>query len=162
MTDASVVSSKPEDKSFAEKTVAADSIRWKPSKNGSQYCRLDELDEHARSQLKLEDKFTTKIDGYRYTVKNYEVGWLVFRRDLSDIAGNIKKSHEKNYTSSGNIAEIKVFTLDEANKQLCSNQSSFELFGSDPVKVVHDEIKVVMARRIGSTNSLNGEDSNDQ
>lgn len=160
MTDANIVSFQPPDESFAEKTVAADSIQWKPSKNGSQYCRLDELDEHTRSQLKLEDKFTTKIDGYRYTVKNYEVGWLVFRRDLGDIAGNIKKS--RGYSSSGNIAEIKVFTLDEANRQLCNNQNSFELFGGDPVKIVNNEIKVVMARRIGSQSSLNGGDSNDQ
>jgi hypothetical protein len=130
---------------------------WRQSKNGSEYCHYIDLQESIRSQLQQEDKFTKTIAGSRYTVKNYDGKWLVFRRDL---AANMEKSYDQ--TSSVNVIEIKVFTLDEANMQLCNNQNSFELFGSDPVKVVHDEIKVVMARRIGSTNSLNGENSNDQ
>jgi hypothetical protein len=159
MTDTNFISSQPKDKSFAENTEI-DSIQWKPSKNGSQYCQLDELGEPVRSQLKEEDKFTTKINGYRYTVKNYEVGWLVFRRDLKDIAGNIKKPYDINNISVGNINEIKIFTLDEANKHLNNNQNSFELFGFDPVKIVNDEIKVVMVKRIGSGSISNGEDNN--
>jgi hypothetical protein len=127
---------------------------WRQSKNGSEYCHYIDLQESIRSQLQQEDKFTKTIAGFRYTVKNYDGKWLVFRRDL---AANMKKSYDQ--TSSVNVIEIKVFTLDEANMQLRNNQNSFELFGSDPVKVVHDEIKVVMARRIGL---LNGEDNNDQ
>jgi hypothetical protein len=137
-----------------------DQSPWKASQNASEFCQLDDLQESIRSQLRQEDKFTIKISGFRYTVKDYDGKWLVFRRDLRDIGSNIKKS--RGYSSSGNVIEIKVFTLDEANRQLCNNQNSYELFGSDPVKVVHDEIKVVMARRIGSTSPLNGEDNNDQ
>ena len=111
-------------------------------------------------RLRQEDKFTITIAGFRYTVKDYNGKWLVFRRDLRDISSNIKKSYDQ--TSSVNVIEIKVFTLDEANRQLCNNQNSFEPFGGDPVKIVNNEIKVVMARRIGSGSSLNGEDSNDQ
>lgn len=135
-------------------------LSWNRSQNSSEYCQYYDLPENIRSQLPQEDRFTTTIDNYRYTVKDYDGKWLVFRRDLKDSGGNIKKSRD--YTSSGNIAEIKVFTLDEANMQLCNSQNLFELFGSDPVKIVNNEVKVVMARRIGSTNSLNGEDSNDQ
>jgi hypothetical protein len=159
MTDTSFISSQPKDKSFAE-NIEVDSILWKRSNNNSQYCRLDELGEPVRSRLKQEDKFTTKINDYRYTVKNYEAGWLVFRRDLKDIAGNIKKCHDINNISVGNINEIKIFTLDEANKHLNNNQNSFELFGFDPVKIVNDEIKVVMVKRIGSGSIYNGEDNN--
>ena len=137
-----------------------DQSPWKASQNASEFCQLNNLQESIRSQLRQEDKFTTTIAGFRYTVKDYDGKWLVFRRDLKDIAGNVKKSRDD--TSSGNIAEIKVFTLDEANMELYNSQNSFELFGSDPVKVVHDEIKVVMARRTGSTSSLSGEDNNDQ
>ena len=110
-------------------------------------------------RLRQEDKFTITQAGFRYTVKDYDGKWLVFRRDLRDIGSNIKKSCDQ--TSSVNVIEIKVFTLDEANMQLCNSQNSFELFGSDPVKIVNNEVKVVMARRTGSTNSLNGEDNND-
>jgi hypothetical protein len=133
---------------------------WKQSQNGSEYCHFIEIHESIRSQLQQEDKFTTTIAGFRYTVKDYDGKWLVFRRDLRDTPRKLKRSY-KNYTSPGNIAEIKVFTLDEANNHLSNNQNSFELFGSDPVKTVNNEIRVVMARRIGSRRS-NGEDSNDQ
>jgi hypothetical protein len=136
-----------------------DQSHWKASQNGSDFCHFKDLQEPIRSQLQQENRFTTTIDSYRYTVKDYDGKWLVFRRDLRDIAGKIKKSHD--YTSSGNVTEIKVFTLDEANKHLSNTQNSFELFGSDPVKIVDSEIKVVMARRIGSGSSLNGE-YNDQ
>ena len=137
-----------------------DQSPWKASQNANEFCQLNDLQESIRLQLRQEDRFTTIIDSYRYTVKDYNGKWLVFRRNLRDIIGNTKKSHD--YGSSKNITEIKVFTLDEANKHLTNDQNSYELFGSDPVKVVHDEIKVVMARRIGSTSSLNGEDNNDQ
>jgi hypothetical protein len=134
-----------------------DQSPWIASQNASEFCQMNDVQESIRLQLRQEDRFTTTIDSYRYTVKDYNGKWLVFRRD---IGSNIKKS--RGYSSSGNVAEIKVFTLDEANKQLCNNQNSFELFGGDPVKIVNNEIKVVMARRTGSTSSLNGEDNNDQ
>ena len=137
-----------------------DQSPWIASQNASEFCVLNDVQESIRSQLRQEDKFTITIAGFRYTVKDYDGRWLVFRRDLRDIGSNIKKS--RGYSSSGNVAEIKVFTLDEANRQLCNNQNSFELFGGDPVKIVNNEIKVVMARRIGSGSSLNGEDNNDQ
>jgi hypothetical protein len=130
---------------------------WRQSKNGSEYCYYIDLQESIRSQLRQEDKFTTTIAGSRYTVKYYNGKWFEFRRDL---AATMKKSYD--HTGSGNVTEIKVFTLDEANKHLTKNQNSYELFGSDPVKIVDNEIKVVMARRIGAGSSLNGEDNNDQ
>jgi hypothetical protein len=130
---------------------------WRQSKNGSEYCHYIDLQESIRSQLRQEDKFTTTIAGSRYTVKYYDGKWFVFRRDL---AATMKKYYD--HTGFGNVTEIKVFTLDEANKHLANNQNSYEIFGSDPVKIVNNEIKVVMARRIGYRSSLNGEDNNDQ
>jgi hypothetical protein len=130
---------------------------WRQSKNGSEYCYYIDLQESIRSQLRQEDKFTATIAGSRYTVKYYDGKWFVFRRDL---AATMKKSYD--HTGSRNVTEIKVFTLDEANKHLSNSQNSFELFGSNPVKIVDNEIKVVMARRIGSGSLSNGEDGNDQ
>jgi hypothetical protein len=113
--------------------------QWRTSQNGSDFCRFEDLKEAIRSRLQQENKFTATIDNYRYTVKDYDGKWLVFRRDLR----GTQKSHNKRYR---NLVEIRVFTLDEANKRLNTDQNSFELFGSDPVKVINNKVCVVMAK----------------
>jgi hypothetical protein len=125
-----------------------DQSHWRASQNGSDFCHFKDLQESSRSQLQQENKFTTVIDNHRYTVKEYDGKWLVFRRDLGDIARIPKRSYDRNYTTPRSNIEIKLFTLDEANEHLSDSQNSFELFGSDPVKIVNDEIKVVMVKTL--------------
>jgi hypothetical protein len=143
MTDTNDISLQPKHKSFAENTET-DSNQWKTSMNSSQYCRWDELREPDKSQLKQEDKFTKKIDGYRYTVKDYDGKWLVFRRNLEDVKAF---NGYKNSTNSSSISEIKVVPLNEANGYLRSENHEYHIFGNDPVKVIKDEIFVVMSKR---------------
>jgi hypothetical protein len=133
---------------------------WKESRNDSEYCRLDDLQEEIRSQLRQENKFTTTIADFRYTVKNYEGRWLVFRRNLDKNAGKVKSSYGyKNYSSR--ISEIKIIPLNEANGYLQINNSTenceYQIFGSDPIKVINNEVYVVMVKRNDLIHTSKGE-----
>jgi hypothetical protein len=116
---------------------------WKASQNASEFCDLNQVQESIRSQLRQEDKFTITIAGFRYTVKDYDGKWLVFRRNLEDV----KTFSENKNSKNNNIIEIKIVPLNEANGYLRSESREYDIFGNDPVKVVKDEIVVVMAKR---------------
>ena len=117
--------------------------QWIPSQNGSEFCQFSDLSEEMRSQIRQEDKFTLTIDGLRYTVKDYNGKWLVFRRSFNTAT----KTGNKN--SSRNILEIKIMPLDEANSHLQSEKCEYQIFGSDPVKIINNESYVLMVKRSG-------------
>lgn len=117
------------------------SSSWKSSQNGSEFCQFNDLLDEIRSQLQQEDKYSTTIDGFRYTVKDYDGKWLVFRRNVA------KTPQAKHYMiHANNIDEIKIMPLNEANEYLLNKNQEFQIFGSDPVKIINDETYVVMAK----------------
>jgi hypothetical protein len=119
--------------------------QWIPSQNGSEFCQFSDLSEEMRSQIRQEDKFTLTIDGLRYTVKDYNGKWLVFRRSFNTAT----KTGNKNSTS--NILEIKIMPLVEANSHLQNEKDEYQIFGSDPVKIINNEVYVLMVKRSGET-----------
>jgi hypothetical protein len=118
-------------------------LSWKWSQNSSEYCQYYDLPKNIRSQLPQEDRFTTTIDNYRYTVKDYDGKWLVFRRNLDDV----KISSDSKNSKNNSIIEIKIVPLNEANGYLRNESHEYDIFGNDPVKVVKDELLVVMVKR---------------
>jgi hypothetical protein len=119
--------------------------QWVQSQNNSEFCQYNDLPEETRSRLRQEDKFTSTTDGFRYTVKDYNGKWLVFRRNVNAAT----KTSNKNNTS--NILEIKIMPLDETNGYLKSESCEYQIFGNDPVKVINNEVYVLMVKRSGDT-----------
>lgn len=115
------------------------------TQNDSEFCHFGDVPEDVRSQLRQEDKYTAAIDGFRYTVKNYEDKWLVFRRNIS--MNTIKTTQAQRYmVHVNNIHEIKILSLSEANTYLSIGNQEYQIFGSDPVKIINNEPCVVMAK----------------
>jgi hypothetical protein len=118
---------------------------WKSSQNGSDFCQFNDLSYETRSQLQQEDKYTNTIDGFRYTVKDYDGKWLVFRRNIS--MNKVKITQARRYmVHANNIHEIKIMPLSEANAYLSTANQEYQIFGSDPVKIINNEPCVVMAK----------------
>jgi hypothetical protein len=120
--------------------------QWIQSQNASEYCQYNNVPEEIRSKLRQEDKFTLMIDGLRYTVKDYDGKWLVFRRNISTTAA--KPNHKSN---ASNILEIKTMPLDEANAHLQNERHEYQIFGSDPVKTINNDVFVLMVKRLRDT-----------
>ncbi len=119
--------------------------QWIQSQNGSEFCPFSDLSEDIRSQLRQEDKYTTTIYGFRYTVKNYEDKWLVFRRNIS--MNTVKTTPaQRHMVHVNNIHEIKIMPLSKANAYLSTGNQEYQIFGSDPVKIINNEPCVVMAK----------------
>lgn len=116
-----------------------------PSQNDSEFCQFSDLSEEMRAQIRQEDKFTLTIDGLRYTVKDYDGKWLVFRRSFNTATKTGKKN------SPSNILEIKIMPLDEANSHLQSEKDEYQIFSSDPVKIINNEVYVLMVKRSRET-----------
>jgi hypothetical protein len=115
-------------------------------KNGSEYCHFSNLSENVKSLLRQQDKYTTTIDGFRYTVKDYDGKWLVFRRNLA--MNNVKTINQprRYMIHVNNVHEIKIMPLVEANEYLLSKNQEYQIFGSDPVKIINNDVCVVMAK----------------
>ena len=122
-----------------------DQPSWKVSQNASEFCQLDDVQESIRSQLRQEDKFTITQAGFRYTVKDYNGKWLVFRRNINTATKTGNKSN------TDNIHEIKIMPLSEANNCLQSECREYQIFGSDPVKIINNDVYVLMVKRSGDT-----------
>jgi D-hexose-6-phosphate mutarotase len=119
--------------------------QWIQSQNSSEFCHFGDVPDDVRSQLRQEDKYTTTIHGFRYTVKNYEDKWLVFRRNIS--MNNVKTTQAQHYMIHvNNIREIKIMSLNEANEYIQCENPAYNVFGSDPVKIINNEVCVVMAK----------------
>ncbi len=122
--------------------------QWIQSQNGSDFCPLNDVAEEVRSQLRQEDKYTITIHGFRYTVKDYEGKWLVFRRSVS--ANTVRKTTTtqtpRHTAKVSNVHEIKIMSLNEANECIRSENPEYNVFGSDPVKIINNEPCVVMAK----------------
>jgi hypothetical protein len=119
--------------------------KWIQSQNGSEFCHIIDLTEDISSQLRQEDKFTTTIDGFRYTVKDYDGKWLVFRRNIS--MNKVKTPQAQRYIIHvNNIQEIKIMPLNEANAYLSIKNQEYQIFGNDPVKIINNEPCVIMAK----------------
>jgi hypothetical protein len=125
---------------------------WKSSQNSSEYCRLSDLPDDIRSQLQQEDKYTNTIDGFRYTVKDYEGKWLVFRRTVARIA---QANHYM--VHANNIHEIKLMSLDEANDYLQNKNQEYRILGDNPVKIINNEAYVVMAKYAQQSTTMGSE-----
>ena len=119
--------------------------QWIQSRNGSEFCQYNDLPEEARSHLRQEDKFTLTIDGLRYTVKDYNGKWLVFRRNINTATKTGNKSN------TDNIHEIKIMPLSEANNCLQSECREDQIFGSNPVKIINNDVYVLMVKRSGDS-----------
>jgi hypothetical protein len=119
---------------------------WIPSQNGSDFCPFDDLSDEIRSQLRQEDKYTIAINGFRYTVKDYDGKWLVFRRSLAMNNDKTTNQPRRYMNHVNNVHEIKIMTLSEANDYLSSKDQEYQIFGSDPVKIINNEVCVVMAK----------------
>ena len=119
--------------------------QWVQSQNGSEFCQYNDLPEETRSQLRQKDKFTSITGGFRYTVKDYNGKWLVFRRNINSATKVGNKSN------ANNIREIKIMPLDEANEYLQSERREYQIFGSDPVKIINNDVYVLMVKRSGDT-----------
>ena len=122
-----------------------DQSSWKASQNASEFCQLNDVQESIRSQLRQEDKFTITQDGFRYTVKDYDGKWLVFRRNINTATKTGNKSN------TDNIHEMKIMPLSEANNCLQSECREYQIFGSDPVKIINNDVYVLMVKRSGDT-----------
>jgi hypothetical protein len=119
--------------------------QWVQSQNGSEFCQYSALPDEIRSQLPQENKSTNTINGIRYTVKDYDGKWLVFRRNIS--MNNAKSIQAQRYMiHANNIHEIKIMPLSEANGYLSTANQEYQIFGSDPVKIINNEPCVVMAK----------------
>jgi hypothetical protein len=127
-------------------TQSDQSLKWIQSQNGSEFCQFDDISDEVRSQLRREDKYTIAIYGIRYTVKDYDGKWLVFRRNLG--MNNVKTTNQpKHYMIHvNNVHEIKIMPLVEANEYLLSKNQEYQIFGSDPVKIINNDVCVVMAK----------------
>ena len=123
--------------------------QWIQSRNSSEYCQYNDLQEEIRSKLRQEDKFTLAIDGLRYTVKDYNGKWLVFRRNIE--TSKTRSSSPIHHSETAAIVEIKVMPLSEANDCLQSERPQYQIFGSDPVKIMNNEAYVLMVKRSGGT-----------
>jgi hypothetical protein len=119
--------------------------QWVQSQNDSEFCQYNDVPEEIRSQLRQEDKFTLAIGGLRYTVKDYNRKWLVFRRNINIATKTSNKSN------TDNIHEIKIMPLSEANNCLQSECREYQIFGSDPVKIINNDVYVLMVKRSGDT-----------
>jgi hypothetical protein len=119
--------------------------QWIQSQNGSEFCQIGYVFEDIKSQLRQLDKYSTTIDGFRYTVKDYDGKWLVFRRNIS--TNNVKTIQAQNYIIQvNNIHEIKIMTMSEANTYLSIKNQEYQIFGNDPVKIINNEPCVIMAK----------------
>jgi hypothetical protein len=119
--------------------------QWIQSQNGSEFCQFADLPEEVKSQLRQQDKYTTLIHGFRYTVKDYEGKWLVFRRNIAK--NTVQSTPAMRYTNhANNVNEIKIMSLNEANKYLASKDQEYQIFGSDPVKIINNEVCIVLAK----------------
>jgi hypothetical protein len=119
--------------------------QWIQSQNGSEFCPFDDLSEELRSNIRQEDKYTTTIHGFRYTVKDYEGKWLVFRRNVSMNTVRTNQAHPY-IVQVNNVREIKIMPLSEANEYLLSKDQEYQIFGCDPVKIINNEPFVIMAK----------------
>jgi hypothetical protein len=115
---------------------------WIQSQNGSEFCQVADMSEDIRSQLRQEDKYTTTINGFRYRVKDYDDKWLVFRRDIS--MSNVKTT-QCYMIHENSIDEIKIMSLSEANTYLSIGNQEYQIFGSNPAKIIDNE-PYVMAK----------------
>jgi hypothetical protein len=130
--------------------------QWIQSQNGSEFCQFSDLPDEIRSQLRQEDKYTNTINGFRYTVKDYEGRWLVFRRNIvTDTARTIQPKHYMIHVN--NIHEIKIMSLNEANDYLLNKNQEYQIFSSDPVKIINNEAYVVMAKYAPQSRNNNSE-----
>jgi hypothetical protein len=120
--------------------------QWIQSQNDSEFCQISAVPEEVRSQLRQEDKYTTTISGFRYTVKEYDGKWLVFRRSISTSTKITIAQVPPRRVHANNIHEIKIMSLDEANEYLSSKDQEYKIFGIDPVKSINNEVCVVIAR----------------
>ena len=119
--------------------------QWIQSQNGSYFCHFGDVSEDVKSQLRQEDKHTTTIDGFRYTVKEYDGKWLVFRRNVS--MNTVRTTQAQCYmVHVNNIHEIKIMPMSEVNAYLSTGNREYQIFGSDPVKIINNEPCVVMAK----------------
>jgi hypothetical protein len=84
------------------------------------------------------------MNGFRYTVKDYDGKWLVFRRNI-EVAKTRSSSIHNNGTP--NIVEIKIMPLSEANDYLRSERPEYQIFGNDPVKIINNDVYVLMVKR---------------
>jgi hypothetical protein len=119
--------------------------QWVQSQNGSEFCQYNDLPEETRSQLRQEDKFTSTAGGFRYTVKDYNGKWLVFRRNVTTSAKTSSSC------STGNIFEIKLMALVDANECLQGDKCEYQIFGSDPVKIINNDVFVLMVKLAGDS-----------
>jgi hypothetical protein len=51
--------------------------------------------------------------------------------------------------SGDNIFEIKITPLGEANGYLQSERHEYQIFGSDPVKIINNDVYILMVKRSG-------------
>jgi hypothetical protein len=123
--------------------------QWIQSRNGSEFCQYNDLPEDTESKLRQEDKFTLAISGLRYTVKDYNGKWLVFRRNIE--TSKARSSSPIHHSETASIVEIKVMPLSEANDCLQSERPEYQIFGSEPVKIMNNEAYVLMVKRSGGT-----------
>ena len=82
---------------------------WIQSQNGSEFCHFDDVPQAVRSQLRQEDKYTTTIHGFRYTVKEYDGKWLVFRRNIS--MNTVKTTQTQHYMVHCNYSLLHNYSL---------------------------------------------------
>jgi hypothetical protein len=62
---------------------------WKPTRNGGEWARMDEIEEDIRVKLKPENGFQTMIGQLRYTVKiNPDNSIFCFRNPIKRRANN--------------------------------------------------------------------------
>jgi hypothetical protein len=120
--------------------------KWIQSQNGSEFCQFDNVSEELRSQLRREDKYTIAIHDIRYTVKDYDGKWLVFRRNLAMNNVKITSQPRRYMIHVYNVQEIKIMSLAEVNEYLLSKNQEYQIFGSDPVKIINNEVCVIIAK----------------
>jgi hypothetical protein len=126
--------------------------KWIQSQNGSEFCQFEDVSEDIRSKLRQQDKFTTTADGFRYTVKDYDGKWLVFRRTIGRI---VQANHYMIHAN--NIHEIKLMSLDEANDYLQNKNQEYRILGDNPVKIINNEAYVVMAKYAQQSTTMGSE-----
>jgi hypothetical protein len=123
-------------------------LPWKVSQKGSIYCMWQNLPGDIRSQLKQEDSFEMKLDGFYYHVKrNGDGSCIVFRNNAAkDNKNGFRTGQPFMKRPEYRMVEIQILPVDEANKLLASS-NQFEVIGSDPIKVVNEQFFAVIGKK---------------
>jgi hypothetical protein len=133
--------------SSSSSTITSVQAPWRQSQKGSIYCRWGNLPEDVKLQLKQEDKYQITIGEDHYAVKqNEDGGFIVFKNTKTEYEA--RRQQQQQYFGKRptyRTVQVQILPIEQAN-QLLSNKD-FELFGTDPIKIVNGQFFAVVGKK---------------